>query len=249
MTSPDDARLEAEPVAERHTDGCVVLAADRRARLVLGGLCALCRRAASPGPDCSRQRVRRLIRGSDLVPFLEELASGYQGWDGERSWHTKDRDPGTWGVAAVFRPGGNVGLTWTVRPWPQSVGGWSASVTTWLEGAEQMATLAAGIRRFLTGEQQGDNLHPLHLNAGGMEARRGPWQVTVAPSPVARPHRTLRAFTVTVTPPVVAEAVAGWHVVGVLVAPLHIGIPVHYGPAARGPRGFGPFRRVDVSTW
>ncbi|MEU9646840.1 DUF6228 family protein [Streptomyces sp. NPDC048188] len=89
------------------------------------------------------------IWDSDLVPFLEELAADYRGWDGERSWQTNDRDLA---VSAVFRSGGHVGLTWTSRPWPKAAGGWSASVTTWLEAGEQMASLAADVRRFLAGE-------------------------------------------------------------------------------------------------
>lgn len=57
-------------------------------------------------------------------------------------------------MSAVFRSGGHVGLTWTVRPWPRAAGGWSASATTWLEAGEQMTALAADIRRFLAEEHQ-----------------------------------------------------------------------------------------------
>ncbi|WP_367139424.1 MULTISPECIES: DUF6228 family protein [Streptomyces] len=88
---------------------------------------------------------------SDLAPFLEELAADYRGWDGVRSWQTNDRDLA---VSAVFRSGGHVGLTWSLRPWPTAADGWSASVTTWLEPGEQMTALAADIRYFLAGEHQ-----------------------------------------------------------------------------------------------
>ncbi|MFE2689648.1 DUF6228 family protein [Streptomyces mirabilis] len=54
--------------------------------------------------------------------------------------------------SAVFRSGGHVGLTWTLRPWPRAAGGWSASATTWLEAGEQMTALAADLRHFLAGE-------------------------------------------------------------------------------------------------
>ncbi|MFJ8538704.1 DUF6228 family protein [Streptomyces sp. NPDC093591] len=64
----------------------------------------------------------------------------------ERSRQTDDRDLA---VSAVFRSGGYVGLTWTLRPWPNAAGDWSASVTTGLEGGEQMSTLAADVRHFL----------------------------------------------------------------------------------------------------
>jgi hypothetical protein len=70
---------------------------------------------------------------SDLAPFLEELAADCRGWDGERSRQTNDRDLA---VSAVFRSGGYVGLSWTLRPWPDAAGGWNASVTTWLEAGE-----------------------------------------------------------------------------------------------------------------
>jgi len=99
-------------------------------------------------------RVDEVVAGvwdRDLAPFLEELAADYRGWHGERNWRNSDRDLA---VSAVFRSGGHVGLTWTVRPWPQATGGWSASVTTWLEAGEQMTCLAADIRHFLARERQ-----------------------------------------------------------------------------------------------
>lgn len=103
----------------------------------------------APGLAARVNEVVAWIWDSDLVPFLEELAADYRGWDGERSWQTNDRDLA---MSAVFRSGGHVGLTWTLRPWPQAADGWSASVTTWLEAGEQMASLAADVRHFLAGE-------------------------------------------------------------------------------------------------
>ncbi|WP_262036955.1 DUF6228 family protein [Streptomyces sp. Isolate_219] len=49
-------------------------------------------------------------------------------------------------------PSLHIGLTWVLRPWPDAAGGWSASVTTWLEAGEQITSFAAEIRPFLTGE-------------------------------------------------------------------------------------------------
>ncbi|MFI8896290.1 DUF6228 family protein [Streptomyces paradoxus] len=89
------------------------------------------------------------IWDSDLSVFLDELAADYRGWAGERSWQTNDRDLA---VSAVFRSGGHIGLTWTLRPWPKASGNWSASVTTWLEAGEQMTSLATDVRAFLAGE-------------------------------------------------------------------------------------------------
>ncbi|MET8668141.1 DUF6228 family protein [Streptomyces tendae] len=104
----------------------------------------------APGLTARVDEVVAWIWDSDLTTFLDELAAEYRGWDGERSWQTNDRDLA---VSAVFRSGGHVGLTWSLQPWPQAAGGWGASVTTWLEAGEQMATLAADIRHFLTGKQ------------------------------------------------------------------------------------------------
>ncbi|MFF2853017.1 DUF6228 family protein [Streptomyces sp. NPDC058001] len=103
----------------------------------------------APGLAARVNEVVTWIWDSDLVPFLEELAADYRGWDGERSWQTNDRDLA---MSAVFRSGGQVGLTWTLRPWAKTAGGWSASATTWLEAGEQMASLAADVRYFLAGE-------------------------------------------------------------------------------------------------
>lgn len=82
----------------------------------------------------------------DLPAFLDQLARDFRGWPGERNWRSLENDLG---VSAVFRSGGHIGLTWTLRPWPARYGGWSASVTTWLEAGEQMTSLAADVRAFL----------------------------------------------------------------------------------------------------
>jgi len=102
--------------------------------------------AWAPGLTARVHEVVAWAWDSDLAPFLEGLATDYRGRDGERSRQTDDRDLA---VSAVFRPGGHVGLTWTLRPWPTAAGGWSASVTTWLEAGEQLSSFAADIRHFL----------------------------------------------------------------------------------------------------
>lgn len=104
----------------------------------------------APGMTARVNEIVVWIWNGDLGPFLEELGADYRGWDGERSWQTNDRDLA---VSAAFRSGGNVELTWTLWPWPKIAGGWSASVTTWLEAGEQMARLASDIRHFLAEEQ------------------------------------------------------------------------------------------------
>jgi hypothetical protein len=102
----------------------------------------------------NRQGLSTLIRTQVRIHFQEYadtgLAADYQGWEGERVWRTYDGDLA---VSAVFRTGGHVGLSWTLRPWPNATGGWNASVTTWLEAGEQMSSLASDVEDFLSGEQ------------------------------------------------------------------------------------------------
>jgi hypothetical protein len=89
----------------------------------------------------------------DLPAFLAQLAQDFRGWPGERNWRSLESDLC---ISAVFRAGGHVGLTWTLRPWPARYGGWSASVTTWLEAGEQMTALAADVEVFLRREPVDD---------------------------------------------------------------------------------------------
>ncbi|WP_371657520.1 DUF6228 family protein [Streptomyces sp. NBC_00280] len=105
----------------------------------------------APGLTACVNEVVTWTWDSDLALFLDELAADYRGWDDERTWRTDDRDLT---VSAVFRSGGHVALTWTLRPWPQAAGAWDASVTTWLEAGEQMTSLAADVRDFLAGEDR-----------------------------------------------------------------------------------------------
>jgi hypothetical protein len=83
--------------------------------------------ARAPGLAARVDEVVAWIRDSDLDRFLKEPAADHRGWDGERTWHTADRDLA---VSAVFRSGGHIGPTWTLHPWQGTAGDWSASVTT-----------------------------------------------------------------------------------------------------------------------
>ncbi|WRZ87764.1 DUF6228 family protein [Streptomyces sp. NBC_01007] len=109
--------------------------------------------ACAPGLNARLDGVAAWNWDGDLAPFLEGLARDFRGWDGERVWRTNDRDLT---VTAVFRSGGHVGLTWTLRPWRTSVDSWDASVTTWLEAGEQMSALATDVRHFL-GQEAGQH--------------------------------------------------------------------------------------------
>ncbi|WP_329201638.1 MULTISPECIES: DUF6228 family protein [unclassified Streptomyces] len=103
--------------------------------------------ASAPGLTARVDPVVAWNWGTDLAPFLEGLAADFRGWDGQRDWQTNDHDLT---ISAVFRSGGHVRLTWTLRPWRSAAGGWEASVTTWLDAGEQMSALAVDVRRFLT---------------------------------------------------------------------------------------------------
>lgn len=80
----------------------------------------------------------------DLSDFMDGLATDFRGWKGERSWvgsHLK--------LTALFHSGGHVELCWTLQPWVSGQDSWEASVTTWVEGGQQLTNLAADIRVFL----------------------------------------------------------------------------------------------------
>ncbi|MER5402584.1 DUF6228 family protein [Streptomyces sp. NPDC002599] len=108
--------------------------------------------ADAPGLKARVDGVAAWIWDADLAPFLAQLAADFRGWDGERVWQTNDRDLM---VAATFRSGGHVALTWTLRPWRGPTDSWEASITTWLEAGEQMAALASEVHQLLRPEHPG----------------------------------------------------------------------------------------------
>lgn len=55
-------------------------------------------------------------------------------------------------LTAAFHSGGHVELCWTIRPWITRPD-WEASLTTWIEGGQQMTELAAAVSAFLTQAQ------------------------------------------------------------------------------------------------
>jgi hypothetical protein len=82
-----------------------------------------------------------------LTGFMDGLAADFRGWAGTRSWavnHLK--------LTAAFHSGGHVELCWTIMPWITRPD-WEASLTTWIEGGQQMTELAAAISAFLTQAQ------------------------------------------------------------------------------------------------
>lgn len=79
----------------------------------------------------------------DLTGFMDGLAADFRGWAGTRSWAVNYLK-----LTATFRSGGHVELCWTIRPWVTR-SDWEVSVTTWVEGGQQMTGLAAAIKGLL----------------------------------------------------------------------------------------------------
>ncbi|MBM9508012.1 DUF6228 family protein [Actinacidiphila acididurans] len=78
-----------------------------------------------------------------LEDFFDGLARDFRGWEGERVWTANHLV-----VAATFGRGGHVRLSWTLRA-NVFDNGWQCTVSTVVEGGEEMTTLAADLRAFL----------------------------------------------------------------------------------------------------
>lgn len=151
MTSPDGAVDDKPGVTIRSLDNAAVRVRLSETQPFDEGCVQYTVEAWAPGLAARVDEVVAWIWDADLAAFLTELAGDYRGWEGERTWRTHDGDLA---VSAVFRAGGQIGLTWTLRPWPDVAGGWTASVTIWLEAGAQMSSLAADVQHFLAEEPQ-----------------------------------------------------------------------------------------------
>ncbi|MFJ8828187.1 DUF6228 family protein [Streptomyces sp. NPDC102467] len=151
MTSSDGAIDDKPDVTMRSMDNAAVGVRLSETQPFDEGCVQYVVEAWAPGLTARIDEVVAWIWDADLAAFISELAADFQGWEGERTWKTYDGDLA---VSAVFRSGGSIGLTWTLRPWPDVAGGWTASVTTWLEAGEQMSSLAADIQHFFAEESQ-----------------------------------------------------------------------------------------------
>lgn len=108
----------------------------------------VCAQIAAPGLTATLHGVTlSVMGGTDLVPFLDGLATDFTGWDGTRTWTTLDGDLR---IDAVFGAGGHVSLIWTLTPWRDRDGTWSASTTVVVEAGEQLSRLAADAHGFLS---------------------------------------------------------------------------------------------------
>jgi Family of unknown function (DUF6228) len=79
-----------------------------------------------------------------LDTFLNDLADNFRGWEGERTWSTNHLH-----VRASFHSGGHIELAWTLRAGEGDQDPWNVRITTWLDGGEQMTTLATQVHGFL----------------------------------------------------------------------------------------------------
>ncbi len=78
-----------------------------------------------------------------LDDFFDGLARDFRGWEDERVWTNNHLV-----VAARFGRGGHVRLNWTLRA-DVFNNGWECTVSTVVEGGEEMTALAADLRAFL----------------------------------------------------------------------------------------------------
>jgi len=75
--------------------------------------------------------------------FFDGLARDFRGWEGTRVWTNNHLV-----VTATFGSGGYVCLGWTLRS-DVFGNGWEATVSTVVEGGEEMTAVAADMRDFL----------------------------------------------------------------------------------------------------
>ncbi|CAL9333896.1 hypothetical protein SUDANB21_00137 [Streptomyces sp. enrichment culture] len=84
--------------------------------------------------------------GDGLDTFLASLAGDFRGWQGARTWHSLCDDLT---LSAEHHSGGHVRLTWVISDGVPSEE-WRFETSTWHEAGEDMRTLAADIRAFIT---------------------------------------------------------------------------------------------------
>jgi Family of unknown function (DUF6228) len=96
---------------------------------------------------------QRVLHGVTLLgttgsftDYFDELAEGFAGWDGVRTWEAADSDLR---VDAAHTSGGYVNLTWTIAPWRGRPRAWSMSMSSTVQAGEDMRQLAAAIYRLV----------------------------------------------------------------------------------------------------
>ncbi|WP_052851051.1 DUF6228 family protein [Streptomyces avicenniae] len=98
------------------------------------------------GQSVSIETLVRTWDGDGLDAFLSALAEDFRGWGGARAWRSLERDLT---ISAEHRSGGYVHLTWGIHGRPPFEE-WHFETTTVHAAGEEMRTLAAEFRTFLT---------------------------------------------------------------------------------------------------
>ncbi|CAL9280021.1 DUF6228 family protein [Streptomyces sp. SudanB66_2053] len=83
--------------------------------------------------------------GDGLDVFLAELAEGFRGWNGTRTWRSLEGDL----TLAAEHAGSHVRLTWGLHEQLFDDGGWRFETTTVHAPGEDMRRLAIEMRTFL----------------------------------------------------------------------------------------------------
>lgn len=98
-------------------------------------------------PGAQLQAAVTSYEGDGLPAFLEQLAHGYRGWEGIRSWRSLQGDLQ---VDATWNAGGHVDLTVSLRPGEHEPG-WELISVFSVEAGAEMERLAATVFHFFTG--------------------------------------------------------------------------------------------------
>jgi hypothetical protein len=84
--------------------------------------------------------------GDHLVAFIEELAEGFRGWQGERTWRSMEDQLR---ISATWRSGGHVALTF--RATPSIYDKWAVTADVTVEAGEDMRRFADDLAIFFRG--------------------------------------------------------------------------------------------------
>jgi len=84
---------------------------------------------------------------SNLAAFFLDLADSWQGWDGEKSWHSIEHAPT---IVATADPGRHTDVELTARDGPNYT--WRAKVGGFVvDAGEELATLVRSVEAWVQG--------------------------------------------------------------------------------------------------
>jgi hypothetical protein len=107
-------------------------------------LVQICVELIADGVHGEAHGVTLLGRTNSLTGYFQDLAEGFAGWEGARTWETADRDLR---VDAEYLSRGYLNLTWTITPSPGGPRSWSVSMASTVQAGEDMRQLAAAVHR------------------------------------------------------------------------------------------------------